>query len=161
MADKRRRKTPAAWQALRAILVLFGLAAILLGYRGCFNGWFNKSPDARFAVKLAKVIDGDTIRVTYSGEEIKVRLIGIDAAELGSAESFRCALRVAELLEAADAIEIEPEPTKPTDKYGRTLAWVWFKGGGGDWQLLQELLVEEGLCEIYRDAKGSKYFTRL
>jgi endonuclease YncB( thermonuclease family) len=146
------------YSMLRLLLVFVVFGAGLLGYRA---GCAPPLKQGRVAVRLLKVVDGDTIRVSHGNEDVRVRLIGIDAAELGSAVSFRCALEAAELLEAAARIEIEPEPSKPRDKYGRTLAWVWITDQQGRELLLQEELVRAGLCELYRDARGSKYYSRL
>ena len=162
MAQSRKRSTGRAWAVVRLIIVVVVFAAGLAGYRACYLPWSAGGQQARFPVTLSRVVDGDTLHVTDGrGERIKVRLVGIDAAELGSAESFRCALFVAERLEAAERIELEPEPTDPTDKYGRMLAWVWVTDREGHTTLLQEEIVSHGLAELYRDASGSKYYGRL
>ena len=144
---------------LRVVLILVVVGGGLLGARTC--GYFSGERPARFQVSLAKTIDGDTIRVTYRGEEIKVRLIGIDTPELGTAASFRSALFCAELLEAAKKIELEPDPKRPKDKYQRTLGLVWVTPPLGKTVLLQEELIREGLADLYRDSKGTKYYSRL
>jgi len=150
------------WAILRLAIFVLIFAIGLAGYRACGLSWFSAKQQVRFPVTLKKVVDGDTIRVVDGqGTELKVRLVGIDAAELGSAQSFRAALFVAEQLEAASRIELEPEPKDPTDKYGRTLAWVWVTDNAGNTTLLQEELVRHGLAELYRDAKGSKYYGKL
>lgn len=158
---KTKRRPPPRWLVwLRLIVAVVIVGGALLGYRACF--WQAGPPSDSPYVSLVKVIDGDTIRVqAWRGEELKVRLIGIDAPELGTAASFRAALSCAELLEGADAIRLEPEPTGPKDKYGRTLGWIWLEQAGGGEQLLQEELIRAGLVEIYRDAAGSKHYARL
>jgi endonuclease YncB( thermonuclease family) len=162
VAQSSKRRPGRAWAVVRLVIVVAFFAAGLAGYRACYLPWSAGRQQARFRVTLNKVVDGDTLRVTDGrGSEIKVRLVGIDAAELGSGASFRSALFVAEQLEAAERIELEPEPTKPKDKYGRSLAWVWVTDREGNTTLLQEEIVRHGLAELYRDARGSKYYGRL
>ena len=158
----RRKPTPPPWLAwLRLAVIVVIMGGGLLGYRAC-SGWQAGRVNGREVVQLVRVSDGDTIVVQPAwGDTVRVRLIGIDTPELGTAESFRSALFLAELLEGAAGLEIEAEPTKPRDKYGRTLAWVWVRTADGRELLAQEELINEGLAEIYRDAKGSKYFDRL
>jgi len=155
--SKNSRSSWGIW--LRLFLVVFVLVTGFLGYRTLNQPTgVSQSP----YVDLVKVIDGDTIRVLDAKhEEIKVRLIGIDAPELGTAASFQAALAAAELLEAAKTIRLEPDPDDPRDKYGRVLGWVWIDDGSGREVLLQEKLVALGLVDLYRDAAGSKYYTRL
>lgn len=144
---------------LRLFLVVFVLITGFLGYRTLNQPTGTSSSPY---VHLTKVIDGDTIRVTNaSHEEVKVRLIGVDAPELGTAASFQAALATAELLENAKTIRLEPDPGDPKDKYGRVLGWIWIDDGSGKEILLQEKLVALGLVELYRDAAGSKYYSRL
>ncbi len=146
---------------LRLVMAVIVIGTGLIGYRAC-GQMLSARRDAKYPATLVKVVDGDTIRVRDTrGEELKVRLVGIDAPELGTAASFKTALYAAEILEAARKIEIEPEPSKPEDKYRRVLAWVWITDEHGRVLLLQEELVKAGLCELYRDAKGSKYYGRL
>jgi endonuclease YncB( thermonuclease family) len=162
VAKPARRKLHRAWDIFRVVLVLIVFAAGLAGYRACGLPWPGTAQQARFPVTLSKVVDGDTLHVIDGrGERIKLRLVGIDTAELGTAESFRAALFVAEQLEAAERIELEPEPSDPTDKYGRMLAWVWVTDREGATTLLQEELVRHGLAGLYHDASGSKYYDRL
>ena len=158
-ASKRSKSTPAWFVWLRVIVLLLFIGGGFIGWRACY--WADRQADSPL-VTLVKVVDGDTIRVRDAhGEELKVRLIGIDTPELGTAASFRSALRAAELLESAKSIRLEPEPTKPRDKYGRILGWVFIEMADGRELLLQEEIVKSGLADLYRDAAGSKYYTRL
>jgi len=121
---------------------------------------------ARQPVKLVRVSDGDTIVVRDSrGHELKVRLAGIDTPELGTAAAFRSALYTAELLENAQRIELELEPTAhrtaAQDRYDRLLGWVWVTRPDGREVLLQEELLRAGLAELYTGRKHGKYLERL
>jgi len=154
-----RKKLPPwlAWLRISVMLVI--IVAGFAGWRTCY--WYQGQVNSQQVV-LVKVVDGDTIRVRdLRGEELKVRLIGIDTPELGTAASFRSALKTAELLESARSIRLEPDPKMPRDKYGRVLGWVFFETPDGHERLLQEEIVRSGLAELYRDAAGSKYYARL
>jgi len=147
---------------LRIVLALVVVGGGLLSLRVCDFTWLQGGRAAKFQVRLVRVADGDTITVRdLRGEELKVRLVGIDTPELGTAASFRSALYAAELLEGAREIWLEPDTKRATDKYGRTLGWVWVTTTSGEQVLLQEELLRADLAELYRDAKGSKYYRRL
>jgi endonuclease YncB( thermonuclease family) len=155
------RNTRAGRAAPRGVLWL--AAASVAGALGLTQYVLTLHKPAADIVELVRVSDGDTIVVKdVDGRQVKVRLIGVDAPELGTAASFRCALFCAEQLEAAGSIRIEPEPTKPVDKYGRTLAWVWYEGGGSDEKLLNEEVIDAGYAEIFPGtSKQVKYWERL
>ena len=114
-------------------------------------------------VTLVRVSDGDTVVVEDSdGKQIKVRLIGVDAPELGTAASFRSALYAAELCEKAREIRIEPEPTRSTDKYGRVLGWVWLTMPDGERRLLNHEMIHSGNAARYEPTSHSvKYYNQL
>lgn len=154
-----RKKIPPwlAWLRIGVMLVI-----IIAGFAGWRTCYWRTGQTGFEQVVLDKVVDGDTIRVrNLRGEELKVRLIGIDTPELGTAASFRSALKTAELLESARSIRLEPDPKTPRDKYGRILGWVFFETADGRKLLLQEEIVRAGLADLYRDAAGSKYYARL
>lgn len=119
----------------------------------------------RQEVRLEHVSDGDSLVVSSrSGEQLRVRLIGIDTPELGTAASFRAALHAAELLESARRIELEPEIGPKGvrhDRYGRILGWVWISQGDGQLLLLQEELLRSGEAELYNPQQTGKYMDRL
>jgi endonuclease YncB( thermonuclease family) len=158
---RRGRDAPRWFAWLRIIVVLVLVGGALFSYRACAI-YFQRHAAGRQPVTLVRVADGDTIVVRGGGgQETRVRLIGIDTPELGTAASFRSALFAAELLEDARRIELEPDPVQPRDKYGRTLGWIWLITPAGEELLLQEELLRAGLAELYRKAQGSKYYLRL
>jgi micrococcal nuclease len=140
------------------------LTALLLSAAGAAGWWALRGPalDAG-VVELVRVSDGDTLVVEDSqGREQKVRLIGVDAPELGTAASFRCALQAAELLEGASRIRVEAEPSRPLDKYGRTLGWVWVTGRDGQELLLNAELIDSGNAEVFPGtSRKVKYYDLL
>jgi micrococcal nuclease len=122
--------------------------------------------------KVVRVIDGDTFTCTLKdGEEIKVRLIGVDTPEsrvnqklerdvqksgLQREEILRMGKIAAEftkrLLPEGEIVYLEQDVQK-TDKYGRVLAYVWLKDG----RMLNEVLVREGMAQVYTIPPNVKY----
>lgn len=122
--------------------------------------------------KVVRVIDGDTFTCTLkNGEEIKVRLIGVDTPEsrvnpklerdvqksgLQREEVLRMGKTAAEftkrLLPEGEIVYLEQDVQK-TDRYGRVLAYVWLKDG----RMLNEVLVREGMAQVYTIPPNVKY----
>ena len=140
-----------------AILLFFLLTAV------CFA-----RPDGLREYRLVRVIDGDTIVVSrVKGEEIHVRLLGIDCLETRKTERLKKqaeelgievdqAYRLGE--EAAVTVEqtlrespifLEWEP-KFHDKYQRKLGYVWAGS-----ELLNLRLLETGQAKLYEGSKRS------
>ena len=105
---------------------------------------------AKETVTFSKCIDGDTARVIYNNEEIKIRFLGIDTPELAhddteeeryakEASNYTC-----ETLKKSNKIEIEFDPkSDKQDKYDRYLVWIFI-----DDKLLQESLVKKGYAKV-------------
>lgn len=89
-----------------------------------------------------KCVDGDTVWI--DGE--KIRFLAIDAPEISheiepfglEAKEFAC-----NALKNAETIDLEAEFGNEVDKYDRKLYWIYTDG-----ELLQELLVAEGLAKV-------------
>lgn len=146
--------------ASKSLLALLLILALLSA--GAW--WFSRHrPVDPNVVTLVRVSDGDTLVVKADGNrQLKVRLIGVDAPELGTAESFRSALFTAELCEKAIEIRLEPEPTRSTDKYGRILGWVWLSMPDGKRKLLNHELIHNGYAHLYEPTSHSvKYYNLL
>lgn len=88
--------------------------------------------------KVSRVVDGDTIRVRRGGQERKVRLIGIDSPESVKPDApVECfgpqAAQFADRLLDDQQVVLEFDPSQDdTDRYGRTLAYVWRAVPGSD-----------------------------
>ena len=90
-------------------------------------------------VSLVYVVDGDTLVVTGSdGLEYKVRLIGVDTPESVHSDASRnnefgesASTHTKELLHDVDTLYLEYD-TQVTDKYNRTLAYVWLTNDTSD-----------------------------
>jgi micrococcal nuclease len=106
------------------------------------------------AARLARVVDGDTLKVNVAGRMDTVRVIGLDTPEsVKPGTPIECfALRATaeaqRLLPVGAAIRLEPDPTQAKrDRYGRLLAHVWL----ADRTLYAERMVRGGfgIHDIY------------
>ena len=122
--------------------LLFIFLTILLIY---FNYQQNKKE-----VSFIRCLDGDSIILKIEGEEVEVRLLGIDCPEL--LDPFgNDAKRFSEsILKKGNKIIIEKDlKADEYDKYNRLLVWLFV-----DDELLQYQLIKEGLAKtryIYDD----------
>ncbi|WP_457572828.1 thermonuclease family protein [Desulfolithobacter sp.] len=98
-------------------------------------------PIFAFSAKVVGVTDGDTIKVLHNGQQVKIRLYGIDCPEKGQAYG-RAAKKHTETMVAGKLVKIEPIAT---DRYGRTVAMVFSSGHN-----VSESLVSNGYAWVYR-----------
>ena len=99
----------------------------------------------RYTVSVKRVYDGDTFE-TQTGQ--RIRLLGIDAPEVAHgakpAEPFsRESTQWLRRLIGGSDVTIE-EGVVATDRYGRTLAWVFLPDG----RLVSELALESGNARL-------------
>lgn len=126
--------------------------------------------------KVVKVYDGDTFKCRLeSGEEVKVRLIGIDTPESrrnkkayrdaeksgrSVEEIIRLGKKASEftkrLIPPGTIVYLETD-VQLHDRYGRLLAYVYLPDG----RMLNEVLVEEGYATVYTVPPNVKYAERL
>ena len=108
---------------------------------------------------VARVVDGDTVRVVIEGQEFPVRLIGIDTPEtVDPNRPVECAgpeaSVYAEQLMNGQMVYLELDPSQGvTDKYDRLLAYVWLPSG----VMVNLLMVEAGLADEYTYAAPYRY----
>ena len=82
-------------------------------------------------VPVERVVDGDTIKVLLAGRSVTVRMIGIDTPEtVKEGTPVQCfgpeASDLARTALEGTRVTLEADPAQgPTDRYGRTLAYVW------------------------------------
>lgn len=105
-------------------------------------------PSESFAAKVVRVIDGDTVEVSFDNREETVRLIGIDTPETVhptvGVEPFgpEASGFTKQKLEGKTVyLELD---VQERDQYGRLLAYVWLADG----TLFNELLVSEGYATV-------------
>jgi len=108
-----------------------------------------------YKARIVKVYDGDTVTASialgfhHTMERQKLRLKGIDTPELRGEERPKGLIardRLAELILDKDVI-IESYRDK-SGKYGRWIATIHLDVDG-EWVNVNELLVAEGLAELY------------
>jgi endonuclease YncB( thermonuclease family) len=119
---------------------------VLLVALACLAAVSAGSADARPAATgtVAQVVDGDTIRLT-GGQ--RVRLVQIDAPELGEGECYAHDARAAlsRLLPAGTRVRLETDSRlDAVDRYGRRLAYV-FKGR----ENVNQTLVLRGAASVW------------
>lgn len=125
-------------------LILFALGALFPEFRDIFKeqpgGQRKKSVAGAAEGQVVAVMDGDTIGVMVSGQEVRVRLVGIDAPE--KAQPFGMTAKEA----MSDAVfgKVVHLRTHSTDRYGRTLADVY---QGKTWINLQ--MIRSGFAWHY------------
>ena len=174
-----RRKPPRGWRAFSYLLVLIVLYTFyqLIGeqFRELGGSKASAKSGDRIPCKVVKVYDGDTFKCRLeSGEEVKVRLIGIDTPESRrNRKAYRDAERSGKSVE--EIVRLGKKATEFTrslippgtvvyletdvqlhDRYGRLLAYVYLPDG----RMLNEVLVEEGYATVYTFPPNVKYAER-
>ena len=94
------------------------------------------APEFSISGKVVGVSDGDTIKVLAPGKKlVKIRLYGVDSPESKQAYGQKAKQFTSDLV-FAKTVRAE---VKDTDKYGRTVAKVFFKDGPTERELNLEL----------------------
>ena len=105
--------------------------------------------------RVIRVVDGDTLHVDIDGEDVDVRMIGINTPEtVKPASPIECfgpeASAYAKRLLTGATVTIEYDASQGrTDRFGRTLAYVWIERPGAD-LLFNRLAVRGGYAYQYR-----------
>jgi micrococcal nuclease len=104
------------------------------------------------AAIVTRVIDGDTIEVDISGQNQKVRYLGVDTPEtVDPRKSVQCFGKKAsdenKKLVAGKAVELEKDVSE-TDKYGRLLRFVYIKNSDGSRLFVNDYLVRFGFARV-------------
>jgi micrococcal nuclease len=123
---------------------------------------------------ILRVVDGDTLRILYKADDIKIRLIGIDCPEsspnqrakkesertgqdLEAINSMgkRATEFVMTLVKPGDKVTIEFDVEKK-DKYKRLLGYVYLSNG----KMLNEEIVKAGYANLLTYPLNVKYQDR-
>ena len=115
------------------------LAVLLVWFSGATTGWVGRilydgrrqtPPPRRYTVDLVRVVDGDTIKVRWEGQDTSVRLLNINTPERGRPGHREAADHLRNQLAGSAAIELEFEHDGvcARDKFGRLLCYVWLNG---------------------------------
>lgn len=110
-------------------------------------------------VTVTRVIDGDTIEVSLRGRTVDIRLIGVDTPEtVHPSEPVECfgpeASSFTNTRLSGERVRLEFDVER-TDRYGRTLAYVWL----GD-KLFNRMLVRQGFAQVSTYPPNVKYVER-
>lgn len=105
-------------------------------------------------VKVIKVHDGDTITLMINGKMRKSRLIGIDAPEMNQRPwGRRSKEHLIDLLNHADWIVMMETDVVETDKYSRSLVYLWTKNS----EFINEQMIRDGYAVLFTIKPNSLY----
>tara|TARA_R110000824_G_scaffold27444_2_gene93358 strand:- start:570 stop:1040 length:471 start_codon:yes stop_codon:yes gene_type:complete len=130
-------------------LKLLGLALLLLGTGWVLSNSFQT--DEAATVEIKRVIDGDTFIADIDGITETVRLIGIDAPELGDCYSTQATDQLKNQLYNRTIWIAEGD--EPRDPYGRLLAYVFHEDG----TFVNLEMVKAGAAEATRISPNVDY----
>lgn len=114
--------------------------------------------------EIVRVKDGDTYVMMIDCEETTVRLIGVDTpesiapddyAKSNTSEGEKVSEIVKGKIRKGDTLFIEYDISRE-DKYGRTLAYLYFEDG----LMVQEWLLQNGYAQVMTVQPNSKYAER-
>lgn len=114
--------------------------------------------------EMVRVKDGDTYVMIIDGKETTVRLIGVDTPESvapsdyskeNTSEGKTISEIVKQKLQPGDVLYVEYDAAQ-LDKYGRTLAYLYFEDG----VMVQEWLLQNGYAQVMTVQPNSKYAER-
>ena len=115
--------------------------------------------EMKSSYSVERVIDGDTIDISFNGTKTRVRLIGINTPEtVDPRRPVQCfgkeaSARAKELLSGKEVfIELDPSQDR-YDKYGRLLAYIYLPNG----VFFNELMIKEGYAYEYTYRVPYKY----
>jgi micrococcal nuclease len=136
--------------------ILSALLVIILSFPTVWPGEIRAAERGKNAdtVAVHSVNDGDTISAAVSGHFEKIRLIGIDAPEIGQEPWGEIAKRrLKEMIVSSSwKVTIEYDIDK-RDKYGRLLAYLRTKDG----RMVNREMLREGYAVIFTLPPNMKY----
>lgn len=146
------RKKGFTWKRVGSLFLSFflliGSGFFLVDRSELLSGIETSGTTEQIPVELVKVIDGDTIKIIYQGQEKNVRYLLIDTPETNHPRLGKqpfgeeAKKRNTELIESGK-LTIEFDVGERVDKYGRLLAYIYVDG-----ESVQEKLLEEGLARV-------------
>jgi micrococcal nuclease len=109
-------------------------------------------------VQVIKIHDGDTVTLMINGRMLKTRLIGIDAPEMNQRPWGRRAKdHLIDILNHTDWLVAMETDVVTTDKYGRSLVYLWTKNK----ELINEQMVLDGYAVLFTIKPNSTYADRI
>jgi micrococcal nuclease len=146
------RKNPKLKNINIVATVIFSLFAIfyLINEKYPLTKQYN---DKTF-VPIVAVHDGDTVSVIIDQRREKVRLIGIDAPEIGQKPWGERAKKYLETLLSSSGWKVRLEfDVDKRDKYGRILAYLWTTHG----EMINLLMLKGGYAMLFTFPPDIKY----
>ena len=113
------------------------------------------APGTREETTVTRVVDGDTIHVSLDGDDVTIRLIGIDTPEVyGHVDCYgpQASAFTDRLLKPGTHVRYEIG-RETHDVYGRTLAYLWLDNG----RMFNELLAENGYARTLTIPPNDEY----
>lgn len=146
-----RMKYPPRFVLVAVIVVMSFIPFVQLR---CAEG---KERRAGNTASVLRVNDGDTITVRINGRSERIRLIGIDAPELGQFPwGVKAKRHLEELLSSSREVFVEFDVDRH-DKYGRLLAYV--RTGGG--RMINEEMLKDGYAVLFTFPPNVRYAKEL
>lgn len=108
--------------------------------------------------RVIKVNDGDTVTVVIGRRHERIRLIGIDAPELGQRPWGRKAKEhIKEIIDRSNSTVIIEFDVQRRDRYRRLLAYLWTR----DRHLINFEMLRDGYAVLYTFPPNIKYVDTL
>ena len=110
---------------------------------------------------LTRVIDGDTLEVSFAGRTERVRLIGVDSPETNGPPicyGHEATAHAQGLLDAAGGRIWLEKDISETDRYGRLLRYIWLDPMRQ--RMLDEAMVADGYAQVSTYPPDVKYQDR-
>ncbi len=157
---------------MEKIAVIVSFLILLLGVAGCYI--MPAEPEQVLQkVELSYIKDGDTIVVKESdGNEMTVRLIGIDAPESVAPEAYTektgkenseygemASKHLEELLKDSEILYLQYDKER-VDKYDRTLAYVYTDNSGEFGGMVNGAMIKDGYATILIIEPNTRYEER-
>lgn len=153
------------WRKVVFVILLVGI--VIYALVSTISSYNKEKSMKRITLIKSEVIcvkDGDTYVLKIDGAETTVRLIGVDTPESvapsdyskeNTSEGKTISEIVKQKLQPGDTLFVEYDVSK-TDKYGRTLAYLFFENG----QMVQEWLLQNGYAQVMTVQPNCKYAER-
>jgi micrococcal nuclease len=132
--------------------VIFSLFAIFYLINERYS--LTKPYNGKIFVPVILLHDGDTVSVIINNRKERVRLIGIDAPEMGQKSWGKKAKKYLETILDSSGWEVTLEfDVDKRDKYGRILAYLWTKNR----EMVNLLMVKNGYAMLFTFPPNIKY----
>lgn len=140
----------------RLLKFIFPISIIILAllYHLCGEQLSASQRTDTISVRVVAVHDGDTVSVIIGMKNERLRLIGIDAPEIGQGLwGIKAKNHLKELLNHSGHIATLELDVEKRDKYGRILGYLW----ASDKKLINLEMVRDGYAVIFTFPPNVKY----